>query len=120
MAEPRRAVVVGVNKYMDVKIPELKGAANDALEMRRTLIDSGGFQIEDSHVLLDKDATCQAVRKAISDLLWKTEACSLALFYFSGHGFEDGRGNGYIAPHDMASNEPFVCGIRMQELRELV
>ncbi|MCK4731345.1 MAG: hypothetical protein KAT65_02705, partial [Methanophagales archaeon] len=35
---------------------------------------------------------------------------------FSGHGFVDGYGNGYIAPYDMLKQEPLVCGIDMQEL----
>ena len=39
---------------------------------------------------------------------------------FSGHGFVDGYGHGYIAPFDIHKNEPLVCGIKMKELIDTV
>lgn len=122
MATSRQAVVIGVNRYEDGGIPELKGAENDATELRQRLADqeSGGFEIAEGHFLVGKDATCDAVRRAMSDLLWKIDSSDLSLFYFSGHGFHDEYGNGYIAPWDMLRNEPLVRGIRMQELTELL
>jgi uncharacterized caspase-like protein len=109
-----------VNEYKDVRIPKLKGALNDAVELRQHLSESGGFDIPDEHLLLDNDASCQNIRRGISDLLWKPDPCDLTLFYFSGHGLQDSAGNGYIAPVDMQADQPLVCGVRMQELRELV
>jgi hypothetical protein len=120
MAGRRHAVVIGVNEYDDEKIPKLTGAVNDAKEVREKLTKFGEFEIPDEHFLLNRDATCQSIRKAISDLLWKTVHDEVALFYFSGHGFQDGHGNGYIAPCNIKHDEPFVCGIRMQELRDAV
>jgi hypothetical protein len=116
----RQAVVIGVNDYKDSKIPKLFGAVNDATEMRKKLSDFGGFEIAEEHFLINRNATGESIRKAMSDLLWKTDACDLALFYFSGHGIKDGYENGYIAPYDMVSSEPFVCGINMEELKKLV
>lgn len=116
----RRAVVVGINTYQDKTIPPLNGAYHDANEIGERLKESGDFQIDEHHRLLNGDATCARVRKAISDLLWTLEENEVALFYFSGHGFQDSHGNGYLAPYDMAPDEPFVSGIRIQELRELV
>src|SRR6266481_7567039 len=108
METVRRAVVIGVNKYEDDTIPELKGAENDASELHQRLSDleSGGFEIRKEHFLVGPKATCDAIRKAISDLLWKTDSSTLSLFYFSGHGFHDDYGNGYIAPWDMRRDEP--------------
>jgi uncharacterized caspase-like protein len=120
MAVPRkRAAIIGVNEYKD---PDLKltGAVNDATELRDRLKESGDFEIADEHFLLDKDATSIAIRKAISDLLWKDDASDISLFYFSGHGLHDEYGNGYLAPHDIDPLEPLVCGIRMQELTHLL
>jgi uncharacterized caspase-like protein len=118
----KRAVVIGVNKYEDDPIRDLKGAVNDAQDVYARLVDPecGGFEIANEHYLLDERATFDAVRQAMSDLLWKTEQCDFSLFYFSGHGFRDGYNNGYIAPRDIKRDEPFVRGIRMQELLELV
>jgi uncharacterized caspase-like protein len=120
MPGQRHAVVIGVNEYADEKIPKLTGAVNDAKEVYEKLTKFGEFDIPAEHFLLDRDATCQGIRKAISDLLWKTAHNHLALFYFSGHGFQDGHGNGYIAPSNIKYDEPFVCGIRMQELRDTI
>jgi hypothetical protein len=117
----RRAVVIGINKYKEYpEIPELKGAVHDANEMATLLREEGDFEIAPEHMLLNDQATFVAMRKAISDLLWRIDPCDLSLFYFSGHGFEDGRGAGYLAPYDMCHDEPFVCGISMHELREMV
>jgi hypothetical protein len=119
----RHAVVIGVNKYEDhPNIPELKGAENDATELHQRLVDkeSGGFDIAERHFLTGKKATCDAIRKALSDLLWQTDSSDLSLFYFSGHGFHDEYGDGYIAPWDMRRNEPMVRGICMRELTNLL
>jgi len=118
---PRRAVIVGINEYSDPKItPNLEGAENDATDMYQILQDYGGFEITESHYLLGPKATCKAIRKAISDLLWATDECFLSLFYFSGHGMVDSYGNLYLAPHDIERIEPFTYGIDIDELRKLV
>lgn len=118
--EIRKAVIIGINKYADADIPELTGAENDADEMRQILKEFGHFEIADSHFLAGKRATYMAIRKAVSDLLWKADSCNLTFFYFSGHGFRDSYGNGYIAPYDMLKGEPFVCGINMSELKQII
>lgn len=120
MAAEKRAVVVGINNYQDKKIPPLAGAINDAEEVFQKLKELGQFKIEEHHFLINENATCQAIRKALSDLFWQPDPCKLALFYFSGHGFQDGYGSGYLAPYDIAVMEPLICGIRMQELKEVL
>src|SRR6266568_5045595 len=119
MASLRRAVVVGIDEYENSdKIPGLKGALNDSKEMHERLTTSGKFTIDDKHFLTGEKATSENIRRAISDLLWRTDPCELSLLYFSGHGFQDGYGNGYIAPYDLKYEEPLVRGIRIQELKE--
>jgi uncharacterized caspase-like protein len=120
MPSPRRAVIIGVDEYDDATITNLTGARNDAKEMHNHLTRYGGFTVEDHHFLFNGDATAANIRRAISDLLWKTEEADLSLLYFSGHGLTDSYGNGFIAPYDMVKDHPLVCGIRMQELRELM
>ena len=116
----RHAVVIGINKYNDVGIPELFGAENDAEGMYEKLVEFGNFEIPDIHYLRGLRADHTAVRRAISDLLWKTDPVELGLLYFSGHGIRDGYGDGFIAPVDMIKNEPLIHGIRMRELKELI
>lgn len=88
--------------------------------MKKVLEKWGTFDIAKNHFLTDKDANCEAIRKAIWDLFIHTDSYELALFYFSGHGLKDGYENGYIAPHDMIHDEPFVKGIDMGELRKII
>ena len=114
--EKRKAVVVGIGKYQNTAL-NLKGAAADAKEMRDRLVEDGGFECVS---LIDEEAKCVAIRKALSELLWKADLCDMALFYFSGHGFPDPYGNGYLASHDIDSDDPFVSGISMREFRDLV
>jgi uncharacterized caspase-like protein len=118
----RQAIIVGINEYPDPEIPKLAGAENDAKEVYKKLIDPNtcNFVIPDSHYLVGLEATSEKIRRAISDVFWKTEQSELALFYFSGHGFVDGYGHGYIAPVDIRKSEPFVCGIKMKELMDTI
>ena len=118
----KRAVVVGVNEYEDSKITPLKGAVNDATEVCQILKESGGFEVAADHFLTDRTdikPTCEKIRKAASDLLWKTDPCDVSLFYFSGHGLQDSFQFGYIAPCDIDREAPLVKGIRIQELKDL-
>jgi Caspase domain len=116
----RRAVIIGIDNYADPGINNLTGARNDADEIYQHLIKFGDFTVEGDHLLLNEKASAQNIRRAISDLLWKTDECELALFYFSGHGLTDAYGNGYIAAYDIDRNCPLVGGIKMQELRDLM
>lgn len=120
MAE-RRAVIIGINTYQDqpAGLPALCGAENDAREIFARLKKFGNFNIDPKqHLLLGEQATSENIRRAISHLFWKKDPCDIAVLYFSGHGFLDDYGNGYIAPWNHIYNDPFVRGIRMQELRE--
>ena len=112
----KRAVIVGINDYDDSELDNLEGAVNDATDMYELLKNRGDFEIEEGHFLINEEATSRGIRKALSDLFWRTEPCNLMLFYFSGHGIIDGYNTGYIAPSDMLKDQPFVCGIRHEEL----
>lgn len=114
----RQAVIVGINEYSDPKIPKLDGAVNDAKDVCDRLKDFGNFKVAKDHFLTDEQATCKAIRNAIYDIICETDPCDLTIFYFSGHGFADSKGNGYLAPYDMMKYKPSVCGIKMQELKQ--
>jgi hypothetical protein len=115
----KRAVVIGVDEYNDSeKIRPLRGARNDAREMYDLLAQDGDFRLDEP--LVGTAATGDAIRGAMSELLWRTDPLDLALFYFSGHAFADTYGNGFLAPYDMVYDRPFERGIRMQELNDLV
>ena len=121
MASERLAVVVGINEYEDAEnIKALRGAVRDAQEVRDSLQGAGGgFKI--LHYLENKGATCEAIRRALYDLFWKScDTCELALFYFSGHGIQDGHRESYLAPCDVNCKELLVKGIKMMELKQIL
>lgn len=121
----RRAVIVGTD-YKGAKggIPPLKGAENDAREIFERLKDPmiGNFEIPKKHCLIGDAAKCANIRKAVSDVFYDTEtSCDLALFYFSGHGYNDKwYGDLYLAPYDMIKKQPFTYGIKKSELRHVI
>ncbi len=122
--QERRAVIVGINEYKDSEnIETLSGAEGDAKDIYERLSDPniGDFKIsKEKEYLVGENATFEKIREAISKLFWKPEKkANLALFYFSGHGFQDGSGNTYIAPYDMIKDEPFLHGINLEELMRL-
>ncbi len=116
----RRAAIVGINEYEDSNIKQLHGAVDDAKEICERLKRLGRFEIINNEALVNEEATCKAIREAISDLLWQTDEGDIAVFYFSGHGFRDSRGHGYIAPYDMIKDKPYVCGINMQDVKDVL
>jgi hypothetical protein len=120
MSGERVAVVVGINEYADKEIKPLQGAVHDAQEVRDSLAGpGGGFTI--LHYLTGPDATNENIRRALYDLLWKScDPCELAMFYFSGHGVQDGHFESYLAPWDVGSKELLVRGIKMLELKQLL
>jgi hypothetical protein len=117
----RLAIVVGVNKYQEYsQIPILAGAENDAEELRRRLTTNNNFQILDGHFLVGEDATRSSILKAISDVFRNEVDAELVIFYFSGHGILDENQEGYIAPYDMYPKDPFVSGIKMEDLKYVI
>lgn len=118
----RKALIVGVNSYDDAEIHDLQGAETDAKELYERLCNPeiGNFEIEPHHFLVGPQATCEGIRTAISELLLlDQDHCELVLLYFSGHGFVDGYGDGYIAPCNFARKNPYANGINMSDLKTL-
>jgi len=80
----KKALLVGINKY---KMPgaDLNGCCNDVMGMSNLLTDVFSFPKENIHMLLDYDASKEAI---LSELSWLTE-CNEGdwlVFHFSGHG----------------------------------
>ena len=73
--EKRIAIVVGVNEYeAQEQIPELKGAENDAIEIRDRLVKYGDFKISNDHYLVGPDATRRNILKAVVTSFEKTKS----------------------------------------------
>lgn len=98
----RKALAVGVNYYQAGD--GLYGCVDDAHEVRAILQRNGDGSINfDCKILTGTGPTDPVTRHQLRDAieeLFKTE-CSVALFYFAGHGHIDASG-GYILATDSA------------------
>lgn len=90
------ALLIGVSEYQSGLNP-LPAAVGDVEEMRRVLVNPkmGGFADGDITVL--KNPQPQDIRDAIFYLFADRQKDDLLLFYFSGHGIKDDRGNLYFS-----------------------
>jgi peptidoglycan/xylan/chitin deacetylase (PgdA/CDA1 family)/uncharacterized caspase-like protein len=99
------AVIIGINSY--VNWPKLSYAANDAKAVRDLLIRKFGFAQDRIRMLLDGEATRDAIMAALGDDLADAKKVSRedrVLVFFAGHGatrkLPSGKNQGYIIPVD--------------------
>ena len=83
----KRAVLVGVNKYskLDAKY-QLSGCGNDVALVQSVLEGKFGFAPENIRVLLDEEATRDAILGAMDSLVEESEKDDIVVFHYSGHG----------------------------------
>jgi len=112
-----RALIIGINVYSDARVQDLRGAVRDAHNVRRLLVEHLGFRPQDIRMLLDAEATGDAIRREIRRwLVDGTRPGERALLYYAGHGYyqidQDGdEADGFdevLVPHDarIVSGEP--------------
>ena len=82
------AVIAGINFYQDERIPDLKGAVNDAWNFYHYLVSPQGARFDPNQVrlLLNEQATRAGIEDALGQFL--TAACpqDKVVIYFAGHG----------------------------------
>jgi tetratricopeptide (TPR) repeat protein len=79
------ALLVGINNYINPEIPKIKGAVNDVLAFKKVLLEKFNFKEENITVLLDKQATYDAILESFKQLIKYSEQ-GPAFFYFAGAG----------------------------------
>jgi WD40 repeat protein len=96
------ALLVGVGRYKDSQIKQLKWAAQDARDMNTLLERQRGKLYRDVEVrlLTEEDATRDAVIDGLEWLKRSTLKGDVAILFMSGHGATDERANYYFVPHD--------------------
>jgi formylglycine-generating enzyme required for sulfatase activity len=100
----RYALVVGVDEYQDQDIAGLKGAANDARLLAKTLIENAGFDANNVKVVatgepLGRQPTRGNILSWLNRIQNNMPKDGLLLFSFAGHGMERG-GKAYLLPTD--------------------
>jgi uncharacterized caspase-like protein/Flp pilus assembly protein TadD len=82
------AVIVGVSRYRDSRIPSLRYASKDATALYNWLVSPDGGRYSPSRVklLTDASATNQSIKHALFDWLKQAIAEDMVIIYFAGHG----------------------------------
>ena len=104
-----RALVVGINRYLEPAFPDLQGAVRDAQNVRSLLTGHLGFAADQIRLLIDEQATRDNILAGLRDWLAAgSRPGARVLLYFAGHGYfqvdADGdESDGYdeaLVPHD--------------------
>jgi hypothetical protein len=112
------ALVVGIGRFKDSRIPTLQFAAKDAQDLAKVLTDSryGRFAPDKVTLLTDENATRAKILDALQDLILKAQEDDLVFLYLSSHGSprQDDRGLGgvgYIVTYDTAIEKMWLESI---------
>ena len=117
------AVVVGVNKYQ--QWPRLNYAVRDAEAVAELLKTKYGIQQDHIILIRYEQATLQAIKDALSELIVKTGKDDGVVFFFAGHGQTfrtlEGKEMGYMIPVDGRKEEAklYTTALPMSEVKNL-
>ena len=86
----RRALIIGIEHYIANDkyggMLDIQGCKNDALDMRRILIERFNFHEYEIHLLLNHQATREAILEGLRWLVRETKSQDWVFFSFAGHG----------------------------------
>jgi hypothetical protein len=86
-----RGVLVGIDDYDDASLSKLNSAQLDARNLTAALAKGArGFQQTETQMLLNREATPQAIISAVRAAALKTTVKDTLLVFFAGHGLDGG------------------------------
>jgi len=96
------AIVVGISKYREKMIPEVKYAVRDAEVVARYLENVGGIPRANIKILTDDKATKSDLEANISDWLPRRVTANSTVFvYYAGHGAPGPQGReAFVVPYE--------------------
>jgi len=115
----RWVLAVGVCKFADTRIPQLKYCVADA----RSIVDyfrADGVPAERTLLLVDEDAGRQAIIRALTGIAEKIGPEDRFFFFYSSHGAGDAAGRTYFITFDTVLDDLAATAIPMQALKEAV
>lgn len=116
------ALIVGINKYQDLKIPTLNYALEDARAIAE-LLQSLDFPKENIRMITNEQATLSRIKQEFAEMASRTKKNDRLLFYWAGHGETESlpRGGemGYLIPHDGKLGSLYATCLSMDEIKRL-
>jgi hypothetical protein len=110
----KRALIIGIETYLDEKIPKVDHAAADA-EAFAEAIQAHGFRADDQVVHLDGQATKTLLHCALKQLFRGVTSDDTLFVYFAGHGLSL-NGRNVLLCHDSVHDQLDETGIELQTL----
>lgn len=113
------AVVIGVSKFSNPSIPQLRYPAKDATDFCNFLVAKENFARDHVLLLTDEKATKVGLLEAFGDgwLPQRVMKDDLVVVYISTHGSPaDRAGENFICAYDSDPDHPYATGIRLQDL----
>jgi tetratricopeptide (TPR) repeat protein len=121
------AIVVGISRFADGRVPGLKYSSKDAQDFANYLTDDkgGGFRKDHVKVLLDEEASKINIMDMLGDSFLPHAAGpnDLVVVYLSTHGSPAGadiRGVNYVVAYDTRVDKLFATGIEMRQLVRVI
>ena len=112
-----RALVIGISDYPS-PIPKLPAVADDVRKMAKLLgSDKGQFDAKNVSSLVDAEATCQEVLKAIESTFSNVQADDAVFAYLAGHG-EVQTDKYYFVAHDTNPEKLPSTGVPLKKIKE--
>lgn len=118
------ALVIGISKFQNEAL-NLKFADKDARDFRDYLIEEGNFAPDHVKLLLNGEATREAILGALGDD-WLPRLVlpdDLVVIYLSTHGSPasyDVKGVNYLVAHDTKVDSLYATGIALQDLVRII
>ena len=117
------AVVIGISKFADPRVPGLKFSAKDARDFYDYLVDPNGGKFKPDHVrlLVDDEASKVNIMDTLGDsyLPHAANPDDLVVIYLSTHGSPAGadiRGVSYVVAYDTQLDKLFATGLEMRQI----
>ncbi|MGA1824416.1 MAG: caspase family protein [bacterium] len=123
----RWAVVIGISEYQDEKINKdnpIKFADRDAIAFYKFLQSAKGGEFNQDHaqLLINKNATLQAIKEALTYFLARSKEDDLVIIYFAGHGIAepDNPLNLFLLPYDTKPDIIRSTAFPMYEMNDVL
>lgn len=115
------AIVIGIDKFQNPKIPELQYASKDAGDFSKFLVEKGNFARDHVLLLTNEHATHESIKDAIGDswLPRRASADDLVVLFASTHGSPkeiDVAGENFLVAYDTDPAKLFTTGIKFADL----
>ena len=115
------ALIIGINKYQNAQ--NLNYAVKDAESIQDILVNTFDFPEDNVTLLKNEEATKQNILKSFSEITKKAEDSDRVLIFFAGHGetmdLPEGGEKGYLMPVEGDSEDLYLTGLPMEELRQI-